>query len=102
RSGGLAHSRRRPTASLPPRSTAGHLPLEQVIGVRIPGGQPIFSIVGAHGYNKSSKRFVHATAVNRTDQKLLAARHRRARTQPIVAAVSRRSSHQLPSLPARL
>jgi hypothetical protein len=26
--------------SLPPRSTAGHLPLEQVIGVRIPGGQP--------------------------------------------------------------
>ena len=26
---------------LPPRSMVGHLPLEQVIGVRIPGGQPI-------------------------------------------------------------
>jgi hypothetical protein len=25
---------------LPPRSMVGHLPLEQVIGVRIPGGQP--------------------------------------------------------------
>src|SRR5450432_1163690 len=28
------------STALPPRSTAGHLPLEQVIGVRIPGGQP--------------------------------------------------------------
>jgi hypothetical protein len=27
-------------ALLPPRSMVGHLPLEQVIGVRIPGGQP--------------------------------------------------------------
>src|SRR5580704_12985680 len=26
--------------TLPPRSMVGHLPLEQVIGVRIPGGQP--------------------------------------------------------------
>src|ERR1700680_1444277 len=26
--------------ALPPRSMVGHLPLEQVIGVRIPGGQP--------------------------------------------------------------
>src|ERR1700692_895904 len=29
--------------ALPPRSMVGHLPLEQVIGVRIPGGQPISS-----------------------------------------------------------
>ena len=28
---------------LPPRSMVGHLPLEQVIGVRIPGGQPKFA-----------------------------------------------------------
>src|SRR5713226_2839749 len=30
-----------PTALLPPRSTAGQLTLDQHIGVRIPGGQPI-------------------------------------------------------------
>src|SRR5215471_6563689 len=30
---------------LPPRSTAGQLTLDQHIGVRIPGGQPIFSIL---------------------------------------------------------
>jgi hypothetical protein len=29
---------------LPPRSTAGQLTLDQHIGVRIPGGQPSFSI----------------------------------------------------------
>src|SRR5712672_2279894 len=27
-------------SAVPPRSTVGHLPLEQGIGVRIPGGQP--------------------------------------------------------------
>ena len=31
-----------PRVSLPPRSTAGQLTLDQHIGVRIPGGQPIF------------------------------------------------------------
>src|SRR5207237_4781463 len=30
--------------ALPPRSTAGQLTLDQHIGVRIPGGQPIFSV----------------------------------------------------------
>ena len=30
----------RPMRSLPPRSTAGQLTLDQHIGVRIPGGQP--------------------------------------------------------------
>lgn len=29
------------TRKVPPRSMVGHLPLEQAIGVRIPGGQPI-------------------------------------------------------------
>lgn len=28
------------TRKVPPRSMVGHLPLEQAIGVRIPGGQP--------------------------------------------------------------
>jgi hypothetical protein len=30
-------------AALPPRSMVGQLPLEQHIGVRIPGGQPMFN-----------------------------------------------------------
>src|ERR1039458_9593799 len=33
-------SSQRAAIVLPPRSTVGHLPLEQGIGVRIPGGQP--------------------------------------------------------------
>ena len=32
-----------PFAALPPRSMVGQLPLEQHIGVRIPGGQPVDS-----------------------------------------------------------
>src|SRR6185503_15401272 len=33
---------------LPPRSTAGQLTLDQHIGVRIPGGQPIFTADSPH------------------------------------------------------
>ena len=46
----LGEALAKPTASsadpnlLPPRSMVGQLPLEQPIGVRIPGGQPIKSI----------------------------------------------------------
>ena len=31
-------------SALPPRSMVGQLPLEQPIGVRIPGGQPMFGL----------------------------------------------------------
>src|SRR5271165_4298501 len=43
-SGRVQAQPRRPQ-SLPPRSTAGQLTLDQHIGVRIPGGQPIKSRV---------------------------------------------------------
>jgi hypothetical protein len=40
-SGCSSYYRRVSLAALPPRSMVGQLPLEQHIGVRIPGGQPI-------------------------------------------------------------
>ena len=42
RIGPCSYYRRVTSAALPPRSMVGQLPLEQHIGVRIPGGQPIF------------------------------------------------------------
>src|SRR6202167_1018514 len=39
-SGSCSYYRRVSLAALPPRSMVGQLPLEQHIGVRIPGGQP--------------------------------------------------------------
>src|ERR1700690_4235075 len=49
------------STALPPRSTAGHLPLEQVIGVRIPGGQPSLRRL-PFSFRVSRVRFVYASS----------------------------------------
>jgi hypothetical protein len=48
-------------AALPPRSMVGQLPLEQHIGVRIPGGQPIYLFLAVYR-NPGKSKEVHRPA----------------------------------------
>src|SRR6266568_7654311 len=62
----VALSSNRGIAMLPPRSTVGHLPLEQGIGVRIPGGQPLAALHPCNdsAHTPSSLQFHPAVTCN--------------------------------------